>query len=98
MTWNQGFSLAIGACLRGSDAVEPPRVGVQRPSLEVAVGEGVRTAPVANDERGLPRDGEPIGDREPPDQGVGQSSDQYRPLLNVATICEHDPERGADAE
>ena len=54
-TWNQGFSLAIGAVLSELASVEPSCVGVESPGPEVAVGESLRLAPVADDQGGLAR-------------------------------------------
>ena len=81
-----------------SDTLEPPRVRVQRPRLEIAVREGFRNSPVADDQHGLASDRQPIRDRETADDGLGQMADQLDARFAIATVREDDPYRRAEAE
>ena len=81
-----------------SDTVESPRVRVQRPGLEITIGEGFRPSPVADDHRGIASDRKPIRDREAADDGLGQVADQRDACFAIATVREDEPCRRADAE
>src|SRR5208283_1578733 len=81
-----------------SDTVEPPRVRVQRPSLEITIGEGFRPSPVADDQRRVASNCHPIRDRKAADDGLGQVADQRDACFAVATIRKDEPCRRADAE
>src|SRR5271157_1141026 len=81
-----------------SDTVELPRVRVQRPGLEVTIGEGLRPSPIADDQRGLASDRQPVRDRQAADERICQPVNQGGPLAGITMVREDETPLSANTE
>src|SRR5271157_2487203 len=81
-----------------SDTVEPPRVRVQRPGLEITIGEGFRPAPVADDQRGFTLDRRPVRDRQAADERTCQPVNQGGPLAGITMVRKDETRMSANTE